>query len=179
MLAASEDVGVVSALVGLMSLGDLDHGLELARLSGELSTVVEIINAMQMPVLSQFLGNRATRLHDMSVEQIRIAISTAGLSKTLAATGQKINTLGQNEVEEGLVRLAVSEAVAKESGRMAKVSDDLVAQGVAEIVVGGEVNDAAKLTTAEGAAEIASGAAVMGAALAMDDMAETLKDKSK
>src|SRR3990172_9177523 len=39
MLAASEDVSVMSALVGLMSFEDIEHGLELARLSGEFSAV--------------------------------------------------------------------------------------------------------------------------------------------
>jgi hypothetical protein len=162
-----------------MSLGDIDHGLELARLSGELLTVTDIINSLKMPVLSLFLSDRAARLHAMSVEQIRIAISTDALSKSLAAAGQRINTLGQNEVEEGMVRLATSEVVSGESSRMAKSSDERAVQGITEMVVGEEIREAARLTAMEGAADITSGAAVMGAALAMDDMAETLKEKSK
>ncbi|NJD58227.1 MAG: hypothetical protein C3F13_19565 [Anaerolineales bacterium] len=179
MLAASEDVGVVSALVGMMSLGDLEHGMELARLSGELYTAGEIIEALKMPVLSLFLGNRAARLHEMSVEQIRIAMSTDGISKALAATGQKINALGQNEVEEGILRMSTSEAVSVESARLSEASDELAVQGITELVIGNEVRETAKLTAVEGASEISSGAAVMGAALAMDEIAETLKEKSK
>jgi len=34
--AASEDVGVLSAMVGLMSLDGIEHGFELAPISGEL-----------------------------------------------------------------------------------------------------------------------------------------------
>jgi hypothetical protein len=115
----------------------------------------------------------------MSVEQIRIAISTDGLAKALAATGKKINTLGQNEVEEGFARLSTSEAVSDESARLAKSSDELAMQGITEMVVGDEVREVAKLTAVEGAGEITAGAAVMGAALAMDEMADTLKEKSK
>ncbi|GAI44047.1 unnamed protein product, partial [marine sediment metagenome] len=36
MLATSEDVNVLSAMVGLMGAEDLDHGLELARMAGEM-----------------------------------------------------------------------------------------------------------------------------------------------
>jgi hypothetical protein len=179
MLAASEDVGVVSALVGMMSRQDIEHGLELARLSGELYTTSEIMGAMKMPVMETFLSERAARLHEMSVEQIRIAISTDGVSQILSAAEQKINTLGENEVEEGMVRLATSEAVLAESAARSKASEDLAVQGIGEMVIGGELSEAARAEVMEGTAEISSGSAVMGAALAMDDMAASLKEKSE
>jgi hypothetical protein len=179
MLAASEDVGVVSALVGMMSREDIEHGLELARLSGELYTTSEILGAMKMPVMETFLTERAARLHEMSVEQIRIAISTDGVSQILSATEQRINTLGENEVEEGMVRLATSEAVLAESAARSKASEDLAVQGIGEMVIGGEISEAARAEAMEGTAAISSGSAVMGAALAMDDMAATLKEKSE
>jgi hypothetical protein len=179
MLAASEDVGVVSALVGMMSREDIEHGLELARLSGELYTASDILAAMKMPVMVTFLTERAERLHEMSVEQIRIAISTDGVSQILSAAEQRINTLGENEVEEGMVRLATSEAVSAESAARSKASEDLARQGIGEMVLGGEVNEAAQAETMEGTAEISSGSAIMGAAVAMDEMAASLKEKSE
>lgn len=179
MLAASEDVGVLSALVGMMGRSDIEHGLELARLSGELYTVRDMVDALKMPVLAEFLTDRAARLHAMSVEQIRIAISTDGLSQVLAATGKKIGTLGENEVEEGMVRLSTSEAVAGESESLAKTSEDLAIKGATEVVIGEEVAEDARAEAMQGTATISSGSAVMGAALAMDDMAEQLKKKSK
>jgi hypothetical protein len=179
MLAASEDVGVLSALVGMMGRGDIDHGLELARLSGELFTVRDMVEALKMPVLADFLTDRAARLHAMSVEQIRIAMSADGLSKVLAATGKKIGTLGENEVEEGMVRLSTSAAVANESEALAKSSDDLAVKGLAEVVIGEEVAQEARDEALQGTADISSGSAVMGAALAMDDMANELKKKSE
>jgi hypothetical protein len=179
MLAASEDVGVVSALVGMMSREDIDHGLELARLSGELHTASDILDALKLPVLATFLSERASRLHTMSVEQIRIAISTDGVSQILTATEKRISTLGQNEVEEGMVRLSTSEAVSAESAARSKASEDLARQGIEEMVIGGEVTKAAADEAKEGVAEISSGSAVMGAALAMDDVAAALKEKSE
>jgi hypothetical protein len=179
MLAASEDVGVLSALVGMMGRSDIEHGLELARLSGELYTVRDMVEALKMPVLAEFLTDRAARLHAMSVEQIRVAISTDGLSQVLAATGQKIGTLGENEVEEGMVRLSTSQAVAVQSEALAISSDTLAVKGLTEVVIGEEVAQDARAEAMQGTAEISSGSAVMGAALAMDDMADELKKKSK
>jgi len=112
MLAQSDDVGVLSALVGMMSEDDLEHGLELARLSGELQTAGELVDELRMPVLSAFLTDRAARLHEMSLEQIHIAISTEGVSQLLASAGTKIGALGENEVAEGITRLVVADAAA-------------------------------------------------------------------
>lgn len=179
ILAQSEDVGVMSALVGMMSSEDLEHGLELARLSGELETTSEMVDALRMPVLANFLSDRAARLHEMSVAQIRRAISTDGISQVLAATGKKISTLGENEVEEGMARLTLSEVAAVESEVMSRTSEDLATKGIEEMVVAGEVTKVARAEAAEGAAEISSGSAVIGAALAMDEMAATLKEKSE
>ncbi len=179
MLAASEDVGVVSALVGMMSANDLEHGLELARLSGELHTVSEIVVALKMPVMADFLLDRSGRLHEMSVEQIRHAISTDGVAQVLASTGQRINTLGENEVEEGLVRLATSEAVSAESVAMSKTSQELAAVGIGELIIGNEVSQEARNQAIEGVNEISAGSDALGAAMAMDAMAADLKEKSE
>jgi hypothetical protein len=179
MLAASEDVGVLSALVGLMSVDDLEHGLELARLSGELHTARRLVESLKMPVFAAFLAGRATRLHEMSVEQIRVAIATKGVSQLMADTGKQIGSLGENEMEEGIARLKVSEAAAGESAALSKASENLAQQGFEEVVLAGEATRAARAETMEGAAEIATGSAVLGAAVAMDDVATTIKKKSE
>ena len=179
MLAASEDVNVVSALMGLMSLDDIDHGLELARLSGELQTAGELVEAIKMPVLAGFLTKRSARLHDMSLEQIRIAVSTKAVSQVLADAGKKIESLGENEMDEGVARIAVSAAVSEESAAMSKASDELAVQGFEEMVVGAEVGRAARAEAMESAAEISTGSAAVGAALAMDEVVTSLRKKSE
>jgi hypothetical protein len=179
MLAASEDVGVISALVGMMSLDSLEHGLELARMSGEMQTVGEIVNALKLPVLATFLSKRADRMHEMSMEQIRLSISTDGVSKVLAVTGKRITSLGENEVEEGILRLAVSQAASERSDALSKASEELTMQGMEETLIAGEVGQAARAEAIEGVAEISTGSAVVGAALAMEEVASTLKEKSE
>ncbi len=179
ILAKSEDVSVLSALVGMMSTDGIEHGMELARLSGELQTASEMVEALQMPVLATLLSRRAARLHEMSVEQIRLAISTNGVSQILAATGQQISELGENEVEEGMTRLTVSRAASEESAAMSKASDDLAVQGIEEMILAEKVGQTARLVANEGAAEISAGAAVVGAAVAMDHVAATIKKQSE
>ena len=179
MLAASEDVNVISALVGMMSVDDIEHGLELARLSGELQTAGALMGTLRMPVLSVFLSRRAARLHDMSVDQIRLAVSTHAVSQVLAATGKKISALGENEMDEGVTRLTVSAVVSEESAAMSKASDELAAQGIEEMVIGAEVGKAARAEAMDSAAEISTGSAAVGAALAMEEVADTLKKKSE
>ena len=179
MLAASENVNVMSALVGLMSLEDIEHGMELARLSGEMRTAGELVDSLKMPVLSLFLAKRAARLHDMSVEQVRSAMSTHVVAEVLAAAGKKINALGENEMDEGVTRLTVSAVVSEESAAMAKASNELAVQGLEEIAVGAEVGKAARLEAMESAAEISTGSATVGAALTMDEVATSLKKKGE
>jgi hypothetical protein len=179
MLAASEDVNVVSALMGLMSLDDIEHGLELARLSGEMQTAGELVEAIKMPVLAGFLSKRSARLHEMSIEQIRIAVSTKAVSQVLAAAGKKIESLGENEMDEGVTRLTMSALAREESAAMSNASDELAARGFEEVVVGAEVGRLARAQAMESAAEISSGSAAVGAALAMDEVATSLRKKSE
>ena len=179
MLAASEDVNVVSALMGLMSLDDIEHGLELARLSGEMQTAGELVEAIKMPVLAGFLTRRSARLHEMSMEQIRIAVSTKAVSQVLAAAGKKIEALGENEMDEGVTRLTMSAIAKEESAAMSNASDELALKGFEEVVVGAEVGKLARAQAMESAAEISSGSAAVGAALAMNEVATSLKKKSE
>lgn len=179
MLAASEDVNVVSALMGLMSLEDIEHGLELARLSGEMQTAGELVEAIKMPVLAGFLTKRSARLHEMSMEQIHIAMSTKAVSQVLSAAGKKIEALGENEMDEGVTRLTMSAIAKEESAAMSTASDELAVKGFEEVVVGAEVGQLARVQAMEGAAEISDGSAAVGAALAMNEVATSLKKKSE
>ena len=83
-----------------------------------------MVAALQMPVLADLLAERAGRLHEMSVEQIRQAISTDGVSQVMAAAGQRLTSLGENEVEEGMMRLAISNAASEKSAAMSKTSEE-------------------------------------------------------
>jgi hypothetical protein len=87
--------------------------------------------------------------------------------------------LGENEVQEGVTRLAVSQVASAESEAMAQASEELLDQGAGKMVVGAALGRAAREEVEGGALEIATGSENVGAALAMDDVAAQLKEKSK
>jgi hypothetical protein len=71
-------------------------------------------------------------------------------------------------------------AIAKEeSAAMSNASDELAVKGFEEVVVGAEVGKLARAQAMESAAEISSGSAAVGAALAMNEVATSLKKKSE
>ena len=95
MLEASEDVDLMGAMVGLMSADDLERGLELARMAGELWTVSDVVDLFEMPVLSAFLEDRGEQLQKIAVDEILQAASNRALSHVMAATGAEIKELGE------------------------------------------------------------------------------------
>jgi hypothetical protein len=178
MLATSDDVGVMSALVGLMSLEDVDHGLELARLAGELSVVGDIVQGLQMPILSDFLILRSASLHDMAVKQMRLAGSRRNLALAMAETSEKITGFGEDEIAEGAARLAISEGMAERSTELTVGSAILAEQGLEKIANSAVMGEIAQEITAKGVADVAKGSEALGSAEATDRFAKALEEKA-
>ena len=105
----------MGAIVGLMSRGDLEHGMELARLAGELAAVGDVVDLLDMPVLAEFLGERGMHLQEIAVEQMIRAVGTRALAGAIKAAGKDIEAMGEQELTEGAVRLAVADAAAERS----------------------------------------------------------------
>jgi len=179
MLASSDDVNVMSAIMGLMSEDDIEHGLELARLSGELMTVSEVVASLQMPVLTEFLYDRGELLQEIAVEQIRMAASTRGLARAMASTGKKIAGLGENEVAEGFARMAVSEGMAIRSEELAIGGAILAEQGIEKVATAAVAGAVAREVVKAGVGEVAQGSMSLGVAAATDAFAEALDDKAQ
>jgi len=62
---------------------------------------------------------------------------------------------------------------------MADASVKLAEKGIDEMMTGGDLAQVARMEVAEGAAELSAGSAVVGAAMAIDNVANTLKEKSE
>jgi hypothetical protein len=142
----------MSSLVGLMSLGDVERGLELGCLAGELSTIANVVDALEMPVLAAVLDDRGEQIQDIAVDVILRAAAERGLAQLMAATGQQIGELGAEEIDEGLLRIAASEIAAERSTELAEAGADLADEMVEA-----------------GVADVTAGAAELGAADAMDE----------
>jgi len=176
MLAASDDVEVMSAVVGLMGVADFENGLQLARLSGELETISDVLERLQMPVLSALLDDRGELLQSMAVETIMRAGSTRGLAQAMAAAGQTMGDLGKNEVAEGALRMAVSEGMAERSASLAVAGEALAKQGLEEMQAAETARNVARRMARSGVEEVAAGAAEMGAAVQMEADAAALDE---
>jgi hypothetical protein len=179
MLSTSEDVEAMSAVVGLMSLSDLERGLELGRLAGELWTISDVVDTMNMPVLSAVLDDRGQKLQGIAVDVILRAAATRSLAHLMEATGQKIGALGENEMDEGMLRMVAADVAKQRSEELAEVSVDLEARGAVEAFVAGAANESARQAAVKGIGQVAEGAAELGAAATTEGVAETLAEKAE
>ena len=83
--------------------------------------------------------------------------------------------MGEQEVAEGAVRVAVSEAAAERSAELSVASDVLAAKGVDELETAAVAGPVAKEAARTGMAEIAAGAEEMGAGEATEAAAKRLR----
>ncbi len=100
ILTASEDAEAMSAVVGLMSADDLERGLELARMAGEMWAVSDVVALLDMPVLADVLESRGENLQQIAVETIVRFSSARALSEVMAGAaqqaGEKLDKNGQH-----------------------------------------------------------------------------------
>lgn len=173
LLAHSEDVVAMSAMVGLMSADDLERGLEIARMAGELGAIGNVADALEMPVLSAVLADRGSRLQSIAVEVILQAAATRSLSHMMSSTGREIGEMGEDEIDEGVLRVTTAEVAAKRAEELATESAMYAARGVVVGAAGMAAGDLAREMVVEGASEMAAGAADMASSEVLDDMAQT------
>ena len=76
LLITSDDVDAMSAVVGMMSLGDVERGLALLSGGGS-STIASIMDELDMPILSAVLDDRGMQLPEMAVEVVLRAAADA------------------------------------------------------------------------------------------------------
>jgi hypothetical protein len=179
MLAESDNVKVLSAMVGMMGENDLEAGLALARVAGELWAVGDVVHMLEMPVLASFLNNRSALLKGLAVKQVLRSASATSLSEMMAASGQKLAALGTNEAAEGLARMMVSDALSERSGQLAEASEELAVMGITDAAMAQAAANTAREMVKEGVAGVAEGAANLGSGAALGGVAEALKEKAK
>ena len=118
MLMKGGDVKAMGAIVKLMSKEELERGMALAQLAGELSVAGQVVGILDMPVLAEFLQNRGQQLQDIAVDQLLRFTSTRALAGAIKEAGQDIEAMGEQEIAEGELRLAVSEVAAQRSAEL-------------------------------------------------------------
>ena len=104
---------------------------------------------------------------------------TRALGKAMGETGKQIETMGAQEMDEGAVRIAVSEAAAQRSRQLAEESGKLARRGVDELVTAEVAAGAGRMAVESGATDMAEGAAKMGAGTTMAGVGEALEERSE
>jgi len=129
---------------------------------------------LDMPVLAEFLEERGMRLQEIAVDQLIRYTGTRALAGAIKQEGKAIEDMGEEEVAEGLVRLAVSNAAAERSAELSMASDALAMQGVDELATAAAAGDVAKAAGKAGVSAIAEGAEAVGAGEATAAVGEAL-----
>ena len=161
-----------------MSKEELERGLELARLAGELWTVSDVVGVLDMPVLAEFLEERGMRLQEIAVDQLLRFTGTRALAGAIKEAGQDIEAMGEQEVAEGAVRVAVSDAAAERSAELSAASDALAARGVDELATAAIAGAVAQKPPRPAWPKSPPGAEEMGAGEATVAMGEALEERA-
>jgi hypothetical protein len=134
---------------------------------------------LDMPVLAEFLEERGMRLQQIAADQLLRYTGTRALAGAIKEAGKDIEAMGENEIAEGAVRLAVSDAAAERSAELSAASDALAAKGVNELETAAFAGAVAKDAVQTGVAKVAAGAEELGAGEATEAMGETLEERAR
>ena len=110
-LDAAEDAAAVGALMAAVTADDLDRGMLLASLSGQLRVASDVVDLMHMPVLSGFLGVKGRQLRGLAVNEIGSAMAAAALAQGMDAMADRLAALGLGEVAAGLQELETADVL--------------------------------------------------------------------
>jgi hypothetical protein len=169
----------MGAIIGLMSADELDRGMEIARIAGEMSVVSDVVAKLEMPVLALFLAKRGALLEEIAVDQLLRSVGTRALSKALKETAQDIQAMGEQEIGEGVVRTAVASAAADRSDELSLASDLLAARGLDALGTAAVAADFARTAIQTGVSDIAAGAEGVGSGKALEAMGEALEQRAQ
>jgi hypothetical protein len=179
MLDASERIAMQTAIVQALGEHDLDRGMDLAAIAGQLWAVSEMLESIDMPVLSAFLETKGHELQDIAVDSLLRATAAHDLADSMEETGLAIGELGANEVDEGEARLAAAQAFGEASEQLAAEGAAQAIQGATQVAAAKSKRKAKQELQQAAVTEIAEGAAKVGAAQAMGATAEVLDDATK
>jgi hypothetical protein len=174
LLSASEELAFESEIVSELSADDLEHGMNLASIAGQLWAASNVLETLDMPMFSNFLDDKGQELQDLAVDVLLRSGATRGLARAMAETSAEVGELGVGEVAEGIDQLVESEELENQSELLDDAGEQLTEQGLEEVLASEELSEGAKEISAEGVAEIATGAEEIGEAETAETVAEGL-----
>ena len=175
-LGAAEDAAAVGALMAAVTADNLDRGMLLASLSGQLRVASDVVDLMNMPVLSEFLGVKGRQLRGLAVNEIGRAMAAAALAQGMDAMADRLAALGLGEVAAGLQELEASDALLDARDAAASAGVRTAAEGVAELSAAKAEAGATRQLAGAGVVMVAQGAEEVGAAEGLEASEKKAKD---
>ena len=164
VLDVAEQVAAVSTLMAAVTADDMERGMFLASLSGQIRVAADVVDLMNMPILSAFLGQKGRQLRGLAVNEIGRAMAAAALSEGMEAMSDRLALLGMNEVAEGLRELDTSEALRDARDDAVSAGLETAAAGVAEMSAASAEARATQQLAGAGVVMVAQGSEEIGAA---------------
>lgn len=161
LMLASEDVAAMSAAVGLMSLDDLQSGLHVGRIAGELETISQVLSVLEMPVVAAILVDRSLQLQEIATNTVLQAAASHGLSEVMNAAGKQLGEMGEEEMDEGLLRVAAAKVAKQRAEELEAQSVELGIKGMTEIANAAQTVELATEVANQGIEAVAVGSAQM------------------
>ena len=90
VLEAAEEAAAVSTLFAAVSAENIDRGMVLASLSGQIRVASDVMNLMGMPVMAEFLGVKGRQLRGLAVNEIGRAMAAAALSEGMESMSDRL-----------------------------------------------------------------------------------------
>jgi hypothetical protein len=144
VLRVSQDVASESLAVRALSEEDLNIGLALAGIAGQLRSLTGAVDRLGPRVIAGVLESKGEQLGRLAESVMARSAATAALGRTLAQTSLAAAQLGDAEVAEGQARLTVSEWEAEESQDLAGEGVGLMAWGITEAVAADDLREQAE-----------------------------------
>jgi hypothetical protein len=137
-----------------------------------------MMDVLQMPVLAEFLADRGERLQDIAVDQLLRFTSTRALAGAIKEAGRDIEAMGENEIAEGQLRVAVAGVAAERSAELSAASDALAGEAVDELTTAAIAREVAREAVVTGVTAIAEGSATVAKGEAVEALGETLEERA-
>jgi hypothetical protein len=113
-------------------------------------------------------------LQGIAVDVLLRAAATRSLARLVDATGLRLAEMGEEEIDEGALRLAAADMAADRAAELGAAGLAASMAGVADLEIAADDAYLARGLAREGVAEVATGAAELGAAQTVADMADAL-----
>jgi hypothetical protein len=128
----AENISALSEAATALSLSEVERGMELAAMAGQIGTVADTVRVMGMESLGSFLNDMSLRMRGIAVRDVLESQDRRGLARAIGDAGAGVGALAESELAAGMAELASAQNAADASELAAKVGAGQIASGLVE-----------------------------------------------